>query len=73
MQIFNIAPPHISSMRDLKNSSGAGLENRMNIKVVGQMPKLEAVLQTPDIMAQGREMVRNNGDYSVVCHIRRRP
>ena len=60
-------------MRDLKNSSGAGLENRMNIKVVGQMPTLEAEFQTPDIMAQGTEMVRNTGDYSVVCHFRRRP
>ena len=44
-------------MRDLKNSYGAGVtDKRLNIKVVGQMPKLEAELQTPDTMAQGREM-----------------
>jgi len=52
-QIFNITPPHINSVRDRKNRSGAGVDNRLNIKVIGQLPKLLADLQTPDTMVQG--------------------
>jgi len=52
-QIFNIAPPHINSVRDRKNRSGVGVDNRLNIKVVGQLPKLVAELQTPDTMLEG--------------------
>merc|ERR1719347_486604 len=52
-QIFNIAPPHINSVRDRKNRSGVGVDNRLNIKVMGQLPKLVAELQTPDTMLEG--------------------
>ena len=44
-------------MRDRKNRSGAGVDNRLNIKVIGQLPKLLADLQTPDTMVQGEELV----------------
>jgi len=52
-QIFNIAPPHVNSVRDRKNRSGAGVDNRLDIKVVGQLPRLVADMRTPDTMAQG--------------------
>ena len=45
-------------MRDRKNRSGAGVDNRLNIKVIGQLPKLLAELQTPDTMVQGKELVK---------------
>jgi len=52
-QMFNITPPHINSVRERKNRSGTGVDNRLDIKVVGQLPKLEVELQTPDTMVQG--------------------
>jgi len=52
-QIFSITPPHVNSVRDRKNRSGAGVDNRLEIVVVGQLPKLIAEMQTPDHMTQG--------------------
>lgn len=52
-QIFNIAPPHVNSVRDRKNRSGTEVDNRLDIKVVGLLPRLVADMRTPDTMAQG--------------------
>ena len=52
-QIFNIAPLLVNSARDCKNRSGAGVDNRLDIKVVGQLPRLVADMRTPDNITQG--------------------
>ena len=54
-------------MRDRKNRSGAGVDNRLNIKVIGQLPKLLVDLQTPDTMVQGEELVEAVLEITVVC------
>jgi len=52
-QIFSITPPHLNTVRDRKNRSLVGVDKRLDIMVVGQLPRLVVEMQTPDTMAQG--------------------
>ena len=70
-QIFNIASTPITSVKNPKSRSGTGVNNRKDIKVVGQLPKLVAELQThdthgiTDIVCCEMELCSTNGPVTM--------
>jgi len=52
-QIFSIQPPHVNSVKDRKNQSGVGVDNRLEIVVMTKLPRLEASWNIPESLCEG--------------------